>query len=57
MISIVFDRKDYLEDCDLLNFGGLGSMKYLYQEEIENRYVDLIRPQSRHQDLRVRNFY
>ena len=45
MISIVFDRKDYLEDCDLLNFGGLGSIrKYLYQEEIENRYVDLIRP-------------
>ena len=50
MISTVFERKDYLEDCDLLNFGGLGSIrKRLYQSEIEDRYVDMIKPPQTHE--------
>jgi len=50
MISTVFERKDYIEDCDLLNFGGLGSIrKKLYQSEIEDRYVDMIKPPQTHE--------
>jgi hypothetical protein len=45
MMSIVFERKDYIENCDLLNFGGLGSIRRrLYQSEIEDKYTNLIKP-------------
>jgi hypothetical protein len=49
MMSIVFERKDYIENCDLLNFGGLGSVrKKLYQSQIEDNYSNLIQPPQTH---------
>jgi len=49
MISVVFERKDFIEDCDLLNFGGLGSIrKRLYQSQIEDKYSNLIMPPQTH---------
>lgn len=45
MISTVFERYETLEDCDLLNWGGLGDIRqYLYPSSINGASYNLIMP-------------
>ena len=49
MVSTVFERYLTLEDCDLLNFGGLGDVrKELYPSELNNASYNLIMPPQTH---------
>ena len=49
MIDVVFSRYLTLEDCDLVNFGGLGGMRELiYTASTVNNTVSLITPPSTH---------
>lgn len=49
MIDIVFSRYQTLEDCDLINMGGLGGMRELiYTASTVNNSVSLITPPSTH---------
>ena len=45
MISTVFERYETLEDCDLLNWGGLGDIRqFLYPSSINGASYNLIAP-------------
>jgi hypothetical protein len=49
MISAVFSRYETLEDCDLLNVGGLGDVrKLLYPSEINGASYNIIMPPQTH---------
>jgi len=49
MISAVFSRYKTLEDCDLLNVGGLGDVrKLLYPSEINGASYNIIMPPQTH---------
>ena len=49
MIDVVFSRYQTLEDCDLVNEGGLGGMRELiYTASTVNNTVSLIKPPSTH---------
>lgn len=49
MISIVFERYETLEDCDLLNWGGLGDIRYTaYPSELNGSAYNLIMPPFTH---------
>jgi hypothetical protein len=49
MIDVVFSRYQTLEDCDLVNMGGLGGMRELvYTASSVNNTVSLITPPSTH---------
>lgn len=44
-ISVVWERNKYFENCDLYNFGGLGSIiKKDYEDTLSNQSVNLIKP-------------
>ena len=49
MIDVVFERYQYLEDCDLLNDGGLGDIRtYKYTAETVGATVNVIQPPYTH---------
>ena len=49
MISAVFERYETLEDCDLLNWGGLGDIRYLaYDSELNGASYNMIMPPFTH---------
>lgn len=49
MIDVVFSRYQTLEDCDLINMGGLGGMRELiFTASTINKTVSLITPPSTH---------
>jgi hypothetical protein len=49
MISAVFERYETLEDCDLLNWGGLGDIReLLYPSSINGASPNLIMPPQTH---------
>jgi hypothetical protein len=51
MINVVFSRYQTLEDCDLINLGGLGGMRELvYTASAVDNTVSLIKPPSTHPD-------
>jgi hypothetical protein len=49
MVSAVFERYKTLEDCDLLNWGGLGDIRdFLYPSSINKQSQNLISPPHTH---------
>jgi len=49
MVSAVFERYETLENCDLLNWGGLGDIRYLaYNSEINGASYNMIMPPQTH---------
>lgn len=49
MISAVFERYQYLEDCDLLNWGGLNDIRqFLYPSSINGAAYNIIQPPQTH---------
>ena len=49
MISAVFERYETLENCDLLNWGGLGDIRYLaYDSELNGASYNMILPPFTH---------
>jgi hypothetical protein len=49
MIDVIFERYQYLEDCDLLNAGGLGDIRsYKYTAETVGATVNVIQPPYTH---------
>jgi len=49
MMSIVFERYETLEDCDLLNWGGLGDIRFTaYPSELNGSAYNLIMPPFTH---------
>ncbi len=50
MISTVFERYKTLEECDLLNWGGLGDIRqFLYPSSINGAAYNLIQPPHTHE--------
>jgi hypothetical protein len=50
MITTTFERYKYLEDCDLLNWGGLNDIRqYLYPSSINGASYNLIMPPQTHE--------
>lgn len=50
MISAVFERYETLEDCDLINWGGLGDIReMLYPSSINGASYNLIMPPQTHE--------
>lgn len=49
MVSVVFERYLTLEDCDLLNWGGLGDIRYTaYPSELNGASYNMIMPPFTH---------
>lgn len=52
MVSVVFERYETLEDCDLLNWGGLGDIReFLYPSSINKSTYNLIMPPHTHEGM------
>jgi hypothetical protein len=49
MVSVVFERYQTLEDCDLLNWGGLGDIReFLYPSSIHKQSYHIVSPPHTH---------